>query len=109
MSLVNCRSTVKFAWFAYAYSKSLLTCNVNSSKCLIVKALATGLILRRRRRTGRAVHTRNRAGKITDAYCAIEDLRCIEQRGWSRAALRRQDALLLLRGIGNVRVESDRQ
>ena len=31
MSLVSCRSTVRFPWFAYAYSKFLLTCSVNGS------------------------------------------------------------------------------
>src|SRR5215217_5481211 len=77
---------------------------------LIVKSLSTELILRAcgnsRRHNTRRTNRRNWSTRRT--HGALEHLHCVEQSGL-RWTARRQDALLLLHRVGNVRVEGDCQ
>src|SRR5262245_7155015 len=77
---------------------------------LIVETLATKLILRARRdaRSHNTGRTDRRHWSTRRTNRALKHLDRIQQRRLRRAA-RRQDALLLLHGIGDVGVECDRE
>src|SRR5215510_2965869 len=77
---------------------------------LIVQALATELILRANRdaRSHNPCRTDRRHWSTRRTNSSLKYLHRIQQRRLRRAA-RRQDALLLLHGIGDVGVECDRE
>src|SRR6266480_1916998 len=78
-------------------------------KRLIVETLSTSLIQRCSSSAGRAVNTRNGARKTANNDGPLKDLRGIKQLPGIRTTHRRQDALLLLCRIGDVRVEGNGQ
>src|SRR5712691_5249801 len=73
---------------------------------LVIEALAPKLILRARRRPGRAVDAGDSSREITNNDRALEDLRGIKKSGRGRI-VKCQRGLLLLRRVRNVGVESD--
>src|SRR6185369_3578784 len=67
-----------------------------SGERLIIETLPAELILSSRSGARRAIHAGNSTRKVTNHHGALEHLRCIEERRWSRTTLRCQDSLLLL-------------